>query len=613
MDFKERQKRFKGGKQNKPNQRQSKANNNNYAQFMTPVVFGIDDVLMNMFCSYVLSSNKNVHRYSITNMNKLVNEIDESNFANNQIMLIKFHFLKLALASRTAGLSGDLIISDISRKMDINGLVQDPYFLRELNNDEVKYVENTVGQFLNTLTFDSKIDRILKICNGYKQANYIQRDVLLGDFREVIKEAMTEFRRNDVNENSSSTRFRLSSINDSIQDIHDYITNPSYKLVTGMQGMNGLLGGGFQKTRVYCFFGMSGEGKTTTLVNILYQVWKYNKGFKTKDPTKKPCIILFTMENLVIEYICALFHIITRGKNIKDVSSAEAVLAEFKARKFEYSDGDDIELVIDFKPGRSKDTSYCYQLIEEMEDEGFECIGFFMDYLMRIKPVEYTGDNYADLGIVTDEFKTCAMLKDIPFITASQLNREAAKIIDEGRDKNQANIIKKLGRATIGDSIQIDRNLDGVIILVPEVSPTGERYMAYKLTKKRYEIYTNKLSIYQPFYEGSAIALVEDIFDTKPAFKESLARDPEEIRESFGDVDRVSINQTIKSLSSLSSASHEMIKQPGLVRGDEKQVSLSVDTLVETTKPQLLEVAIRVPVEEREKMRSLYFPDRKLG
>lgn len=606
MDFKERQRKFnknsKGGKKSQYT--------NNYAQFMAPVVFGIDDVLMNMFCSYVLCKNKNVHRYSITNLNKLVNSIDPNNFGDNQIMLVKFQFLRLSLASRISGLSGELILSDISRKMDIRGLVGDPYFLRELNNDEVTYVEKTIGQFLNTLTFDSKIDNILRICNSYKQANYIQRDALLGDFREVLKETMTEFRRNDANENSSSTRFRLSSINDSMQDIHDYITNPSYKLITGMQGMNGLLGGGFQKTRVYCFFGMSGEGKTTTLINLFYQVWKYNKGFKTKDPTKKPCIILFTMENLIIEYICSLFNILTRGKNIKNVESAEAAMQEFKDRKFEYMGDDDIEILIDFKPGRSKDTSYCYQLIEEMEDEGFECIAFFMDYLMRIKPVEYTGDSYADLGIVTDEFKTCAMLKDIPFITASQLNREAAKIIDEGRDKNQANIIKRLGRATIGDSIQIDRNLDAVIILVPEVSPTGERFMAYKLTKKRYEIFTNKLSIYQPFYGPTTIALVEDIYETKPAFKESLARDPEEIRESFGDVDRVSINQTIKSLSSLSSASHELIKQPGLVKieKEEKQVSLSVDTLVES-KPKLRDIVVIVPKEEREKMREIYFPN----
>ena len=41
-----------------------------------------------------------------------------------------------------------------------------------------------------------------------------------------------------------------------------------------------MLGGGFEKGRVYSFFGLPGEGKTVTLENLMYQIWKYNKGFK---------------------------------------------------------------------------------------------------------------------------------------------------------------------------------------------------------------------------------------------------------------------------------------------------------------------------------------------
>jgi hypothetical protein len=382
---------------------------------------------------------------------------------------------------------------------------------------------------------------------------------------------------------------------DTVEEIHNYICNPSYKLVTGMQGFNGLLGGGFQKTKLYCLFGMAGEGKTVSMVNLLYQVWKYNKGYKTKDPTKKPIIILLTMENLVIEYICSLFHVITRGGNIKNCQSAQACLDEFKARKFEYMGEDDIELLIEYKPVGSIDTRYMYQLTEEMEDEGYETICFFMDYLMRIKPSEVSRDPYQDLGTVANDFKTFAIMKDVPFITASQLNREAAKIIDEGRNSNQANIIKKLGRATIGDSIQIDRNIDGTIILVPEVSATGERYMAYKLTKHRYEIYTDKVSIFQPMYPGSYIALVEDIYDAKPAFKESLARDTEEMREAFGGVERVTINTTIKSLTELTSKKN--MAMPQLVDSQKpEEFRLESTKLVETTKTPIV---CRIPVQYR--------------
>jgi hypothetical protein len=186
-------------------------------------------------------------------------------------------------------------------------------------------------------------------------------------------------------------------------------------------------------------------------------------------------------------------------------------------------------------------------------------------------------------------------MKDVPFITASQLNREAAKIIDEGRNSNQANIIKKLGRATIGDSIQIDRNIDGTIILVPEVSATGERYMAYKLTKHRYEIYTDKVSIFQPMYPGSYIALVEDIYDAKHAFKESLARDTEEMREAFGGVERVTINTTIKSLTELTSKKN--MAMPQLVDSQKpEEFRLESTKLVETTKTPIV---CRIPVQYR--------------
>ena len=585
MDFNERQRKFSRGKV--------------MTNKSKPILYGVDDVLMDLFCAYSVSKNSNIHKFSVNNLERLVNIVDPSSFTANPLMEMKYKFLQRALLDRTHGLSGELVISDVSRHMDIDGLRQDPKFLRELSNEEVKYVEDTTAQFLNTLNFDGKISNFMKLCKDYEHADYRARQELLGDIRTAMTDTMTEFRRNDVANHSPATRFRLSSMDDSVEEIHNYICNPSYKLVTGMQGFNGLLGGGFQKTKLYCMFGMAGEGKTVTLVNLLYQIWKYNKGFKTKDPTKKPCIVLLTMENLVIEYICSLFHVITRGGNIRDCESAEACLAEFKTRKFEYAEFGDIELIIDYKPVNTVDVRYMYQLTEELEDEGFETICFFMDYLMRIRPSEYTRDMYIDLGTTTNDFKTFAILKDIPVITAGQLNREAAKIIDEGRNSNQANIIKKLGRATIGDSIQIDRNLDATIILVPEIDSNGNRYMAYKLTKHRYEIYTNKVSIYQPIYPGSYIALVEDLYDAKPAYKESLARDMEEIKEAFGNVEKVTINHTIKSLEELTSTKKLLMPMPNQLVDNKEKTDFIPDpsNLVEGKK--LKSIVCKIPKELR--------------
>lgn len=594
------------------------------------ILFGIDNALMNLFCSYAISNNRAIHAYSIANLNKLMHSITEDNFNNNQSLIVKYRFLLLALKARSFGLSRDMIISDISRKMNIDNLFNEEGFGREISNDEVNYIENTIGEFLNTIVFDNKIDEMMKLCQLYQNADYIQRQQCLSDIRNLMGDTITQFRRNDASEVTSSTRFMLSHMENSIEDIHAYITNPSFKLITGMKGMNALLGEGFQKTKVYCFFGMSGEGKTTTLTNLFYQVWKYNKGFKTTDPTKKPCIILFTMENLVIEYICNLFNIITQGKNIKNCASAEAVITEFKERKFEYLGDNDIEMVIDYKAVGTKDTSYCYQLIEEMEEEGYETIAFFMDYLMRINPTRYIpGDNYNNLGQVVNEFKNIAIVKQIPFITASQLNREAAKIIDEGRNKDQKDLVKRLGRATIGDSVQIDRNLDALFILVPEYDCYNRRYMAYRLIKHRYEMYASYSIIYQPFYPTSPLALMEDLYEYEPAFKTTLNMNNQDMQNYFKNAEKIGMmplqtnnitelvpknNTKPVEQKQINNDIDAVLNIDNIVVKEEKKKNVDItpkDIVINNSQLPKQNIVTSVPQNVREQMYEVYFPNQK--
>ena len=72
---------------------------------MNYVEYGLDEPLLNSFCSYVLSENTSVHKYGLTTLSKIILDIPESMFDKNQRMLIKFKFLKVALEFRLEGLS----------------------------------------------------------------------------------------------------------------------------------------------------------------------------------------------------------------------------------------------------------------------------------------------------------------------------------------------------------------------------------------------------------------------------------------------------------------------------------------------------------------------------
>ena len=42
------------------------------------------------------------------------------------------------------------------------------------------------------------------------------------------------------------------------------------------------------------------------------------------------------MENLVVETVCSLYHIMTKGKSMEACATAEDAIAQFKACQFEF-------------------------------------------------------------------------------------------------------------------------------------------------------------------------------------------------------------------------------------------------------------------------------------
>lgn len=534
-------------------------------------VIQIDEAMMNIFCSYAISENSTIHKYGLSSLYSLLSFVDESYFDKNIKLAMKYTFTKKAVEIKLDGIHDRaLIISDINRFVDTAPILADHMATRELSNDEVKYVENIVGDFLNNIYINRNIGQWKNLLEEYQNADYRSKNQFLPKIRKATTELLTQFRRNDTDRDTADTLFRLTDMESNVIDIHREITKPSFKLVTGMQGFNMMLGGGLEPGCVYSFFGLPGEGKTVTLENLFYQVWKHNRGYECKDKTKRPCIVFLTMENYVRQTIAALYHIITKGKNLRDCATAQEAIDEFKAHAFEFDkdNPNSIEMVIKFKPVQSVTTNYMYELVETLADEGYEVICFFQDYVKRILPIisTSTNDPYQDLGNIINDFRTFAILTKVPVVTASQLNREAAKLIDEGRNSNKPDLVKKLSRANIGESSRMNENLDGTFIIAPEFDSNGNKYMGIKLAKKRYEVAPNTpMAIYQPFYPGAPIAMVEDVYEARPAYRESLMRDAEEIRRSFGNVERVSINKTVKALEGLTNVMANKFTIPGNV------------------------------------------------
>ena len=241
---------------------------------------------------------------------------------------------------------------------------------------------------------------------------------------------------------------------------------------------------------------------------MIYQLKKYNKDYKTKDPTKRPCVVLLTMENTVTESVERLFGMATNRNTMTDLSPKGAIDMLREEGELYLTDESPIDLIIKFKPSNSVDTSYLYSLTEDLEDQGMEVIAMFQDYIGRIRSTERLQDTRLEYGAIVDEFKTFAEIKDIPVITVAQLNRDASKHIDEGRKASKSDLVRLIGRSNISESMLILNNIDAGFLIAPEITQNGEKFLGVQRIKIRYNA-GNREFVYLPF-ASNALKLMED-------------------------------------------------------------------------------------------------------
>lgn len=484
----------------------------------------LDIVSLQVFCSFVVSENKNIHRSNIINMNNLINNLDISLYENDNEKLNKINFIKKGLEARLFyNLNKrELILSHINGGILADDIISD---IDEINNDEVNWVNSIVADALNFGHLYSDVGRISSLCDKFKTADYASKSQVLNQFRDAIFDVQNKFRQTEVNA-SSDIYFSLDDdkFNDCINEVYSKVTSPSNKLITGFAGINELLGGGFESKRVYALFGLPSEGKSITLLDFALQIKKYNPGYICKDPTKKPCVVYFTLENSLEESVVRLCEMVGIEGSMSDYSVEELCDKLRTEGELYLNSASPIDLIIIYKPGMSVDTSYLYTLAESLEDQGKEPIAFIIDYIKRIRSSLDNSDTRVWLGNVINEFKVFASTKDLVIITASQLNRDATSHIDESRKANKSDLVRMLGRSQIGESMLILENLDGAFLIAPEWDENGNKFLGFQRIKKRYKA-SDLTYLYYP-YKGE-IKLLEDFNAMEPVYKTTMKDMPQ--------------------------------------------------------------------------------------
>ena len=489
------------------------------SQKKLPINFDLSS--LDLMCTYVLSSNRNIKRGHYVNLRNVMEMLDMSKYANDPDKLNRITFIKRGIEGKIVkGLSNPLAIIKYINGGIIDDDIVDLNKFQDLSNNEIEWINETISNTLSSNFIYESAPKLIDLLTAFMTADSRQISDLSQQIQAEVASLNSSFRqcRRD------SAMDKVFSLKDDIftnviKDTYDEITSKFRYLYTGMQGFNKLIGGGFENTRTYLLLGVTGGGKSLSMLNIAYQIKKYNKNFKPKDPTKIPCVVYLTMENSVTETIQRLFEICV-GDDMRNYSPEEI---EYKLRtdgELYLTDESPIDIIIKYRPNRSEDTSYLYTLTEDLEDEGYEVICMIQDHIKRLRSVESCPDTRIELGNIANELKTFAIIKDIPVITDSHLNRDGARIIDNTSGRSKADLTRMLGKANIGESLLMLDNVDLGIILNQEFDHEGNKYMVFKNIKTRIRTFLDYVCL--PCDKNNPIKLLEDLYLPAPLYRDSL-------------------------------------------------------------------------------------------
>lgn len=503
---------------------------------LKPLKIKFDITTLNMIISFIYKDSVLRTRKVLSNILKLFNNLDVSLYDDNPSLSARVWIVKKTLYGKLVdGFENDenlkqYCLDDVECDEFKAETLKTILETKKISHDESKYLIKKIDDTLEfgyTITVKDIMKQILNsIDDGdFKSYRGVSEDLY------SIATSIINIKRNTASLGSDQTfSLRDEMFETVIEDAVQKLKDRNRIFITGIQRLNTILAPGYLSKRLYTYLAFPGKGKSTILLKSALDIRKYNAGMKTKDPDKTPAVLFLTLENDIPETIERIYNMAVDSDDIRNYSPKQIKKKMREKGGLKLTDNDNIDIIIKEFKNRELDTNDLYTIINDLSDEGTEVITLIVDYMKRIRPAEKANDEKGELKNITNELKEIAKFFDIPVITAQQLNRSGASVVDAALQAKKEDVTRLVGRDAIAGAWEIIENSDFVCIINPEVkSDTNELFLTFKMLKRRYRSSEENEKLRRleyfnhPFEPGNEIRLLDDVTLDKPLSLESLS------------------------------------------------------------------------------------------
>ena len=454
----------------------------------------------------VLASDITVNRRSLANIKRFLTIIDRDYYCRSENIEAMLLVCDLLVSIRTKNPHG---VSLESLSYKVENLLVEPYdkvrdqliipqinvAKDELPEDDLEYITNSLDQNLKFSYILDVKDNLIELTNDIETSSYTDFPNLLHQYRDLVTDIMNFFRKTD----SSSMTNEIVHTGDPtfldiLYDTYEAIRNPASALQTGWQALNSALGprGGFQNKNLYCIHANTNSFKSAMLLHISRMIKEYN-GPRVIEEFKRtgkiPTILHISMENDNDEDNERLYKTVVK-KDLGKCTSREELNQSWEHNFGNTNSEEENPIDISFLhvDARSLSVDEIDIIIENLEEEGYRVIACVVDYLGLIKPrLEDMGkDNRLQLKNIADDLLSLAKNRDIPVITAHQINRSGGAVLTNLKNQGGVNAISQMTNEFIGESYGIEQAVSWSAFIDIEIH--GEdRWLMFKRNKSRYK------------------------------------------------------------------------------------------------------------------------------
>lgn len=524
----------------------------------------------------VLASDITVNRRSLANIKRFLTIIDRDYYCRSENIEAMLLVCDLLVSIRTKNPHG---VSLESLSYKVENLLVEPYdkvrdqliipqinvAKDELPEDDLEYITNSLDQNLKFSYILDVKDNLIELTNDIETSSYTDFPNLLHQYRDLITGIMNFFRSTD----SSSMTNEIVHTGDPtfldiLYDTYEAIRNPASALQTGWQALNSALGprGGFQNKNLYCLHANTNSFKSAMLLHISRMIKEYNASRvieEFKRTGKIPTILHISMENDNDEDNERLYKTVVK-KDLGKCTSREELNQSWE-HNFGNSDSEEenpIDISFLHVDARSLSVDEIDVIIENLEEEGYRVIACVVDYLGLIKPrLEDMGkDNRLQLKNIADDLLSLAKNRDIPVITAHQINRSGGAVLTNLKNQGGVNAISQMTNEFIGESYGIEQAVSWSAFIDIEIH--GEdRWLMFKRNKSRYKNKFGTETFVMKIRDG--IIIDDDIYLSTPL---SLPKIP----DGIGTDEAVNQNQGARGIIDIRDNKHKTPPKDHLIK-----------------------------------------------